>query len=87
MDYPVIIHKDKNTSYGVTIPDFPSVFTTGDSIEEALSNVQKAIELFYDGEKSKDVPNPSNIDSINKELLLNGGKMMFAEVNFDFIKK
>ena len=41
MRYPVVIHKDPQSAYGVTIPDLPGVFTMGDTIAEALANVNK----------------------------------------------
>jgi predicted RNase H-like HicB family nuclease len=47
MLYPVIIHKDQGSDYGVIVPDFPGVFSGGESLEEALKNVQEAIETFY----------------------------------------
>ena len=31
MKYPVIIHKDENPGYGVTIPDIPGCFACGDT--------------------------------------------------------
>ena len=43
MFIPVAIHKDDGTSYGVTVPDIPGVFSYGDSFEEALLNAKEAI--------------------------------------------
>jgi predicted RNase H-like HicB family nuclease len=55
MNFPVIIHKDNDSDYGVSIPDLPGCFSAGDSYEDALSNAREAIEchiegLFEDGE-------------------------------------
>ncbi len=36
MNYPVVIHKDKNSDYGVTVPDLPGCFSAGTTMEEAL---------------------------------------------------
>ena len=33
MLYAVVIHKDPETSYGVTVPDLPGCFSAGDTIE------------------------------------------------------
>ena len=38
MKYPVNIHKDDETGYGVTIPDIPGCFSYGDTQEEAILN-------------------------------------------------
>lgn len=49
MKYPVVIHKDKNSDYGVTFPDLPGCFSAGETIEEALANAQEAAECHIKG--------------------------------------
>lgn len=49
MIYPVVIHKEPNTSYGVTVPDLPGCFSAGDTMEEALRNAVEAIECHVEG--------------------------------------
>lgn len=44
MKYPVAIHKEKDSSFGVTVPDLPGCFSAGDSVEEALANTKEAIQ-------------------------------------------
>ena len=43
MLFPIAIHKDDGTSYGVTVPDVPGCYSFGDTIEEAISNAKEAI--------------------------------------------
>jgi predicted RNase H-like HicB family nuclease len=55
MRYPVVIHKDKSSDYGVTVPDLPGCFSAGETMEDALTHVVEAIEchlegLLFDGE-------------------------------------
>ena len=57
MFIPVAIHKDDGTSYGVTVPDIPGVFSYGDTFEHALLNAKEAITdhvmiLLEDGDYS-----------------------------------
>ncbi|MGD8631311.1 MAG: type II toxin-antitoxin system HicB family antitoxin [Gammaproteobacteria bacterium] len=49
MRYPVVIHKDKSSDYGVTVPDLPGCFSAGDTMEEALTNAVEAIECHLEG--------------------------------------
>ena len=49
MKYPVIIHKDEDSDYGVTFPDLPGCFSAGATIEEALHNAQEAAECHIEG--------------------------------------
>jgi predicted RNase H-like HicB family nuclease len=64
MRYPVIIHKDPNSDYGVTVPDLPGCFSAGETLDEALQQANEAIEchleaLMLDGEP---VPLPKSVD-------------------------
>jgi predicted RNase H-like HicB family nuclease len=45
MEFPVAIHKDAGSAYGVSVPDIPGCHSAGDSLEEALTNVRQAIKL------------------------------------------
>jgi predicted RNase H-like HicB family nuclease len=49
MHYPVVIHKDKTSDYGVTVPDLPGCFSAGSTMEETLTNVVEAIECHLEG--------------------------------------
>lgn len=43
MLFPIAIHKDPQSSYGVTVPDVPGCFSFGDTVDEALINAKEAI--------------------------------------------
>ncbi len=43
MLFPIAIHKQDGTSYGVTVPDIPGCFSYGDTIEDAITNSKEAI--------------------------------------------
>lgn len=49
MRFPIVIHKDKATDYGVIVPDLPGCYSAGDSVDEALSNAIEAIECHIEG--------------------------------------
>ena len=64
MRYPVIVHKDPESDYGVTVPDLPGCFSAGETLDEALMQVVEAIEchiegLLLDGEP---VPPPKTVE-------------------------
>ena len=58
--YPVVIHKDKKSAFGVTIPDLPGCFSAGTTLDEALRNVQEAVEVHLHGEDI--APEPTELD-------------------------
>ncbi|VVD93240.1 MULTISPECIES: type II toxin-antitoxin system HicB family antitoxin [Pandoraea] len=43
MEFPIAIHKDEGSTYGVTVPDVPGCFSWGDTIDEAIRNAKEAI--------------------------------------------
>lgn len=49
MRYPVVIHKDFDSDYGVTVPDLPGCFSAGISLDDALKNAVEAIECHVEG--------------------------------------
>ena len=44
MLYPVVVHKDQTSDYGVSVPDLPGCFSAGRTLDEALENIKEAIE-------------------------------------------
>ena len=41
--YIALVHKDKDTSYGVSFPDVPGCISAGDTFEEAIANAAEAL--------------------------------------------
>jgi len=39
-----------NFAHQVTIPDILGCFSHGDAQEEAIGNIQEAVELYYEGD-------------------------------------
>jgi len=64
MLYPVVIHKDRRSAYGVVVPDLPGCISAGDTIDEALANVREAIELHLEGmiEDGEAIPAPTALE-------------------------
>ncbi len=49
MQFPVVLHKDGGTGYGVTVPDLPGCFSAGDTPEEAIVSAHEAIACHVEG--------------------------------------
>ena len=45
MEFPVAIHKDPGSVYGVIVPDIPGCHSWGIDVENAIANVKRAIVL------------------------------------------
>lgn len=61
--YPVIFELEE-VGISAYVPDIPGCMTQGDSIEEALENVQEAIGLMLDNIAPENYPEPSKPNKI-----------------------
>ena len=82
-NYPVVIHKDADSDYGVTVPDLPGCFSAGPTMDDALANAVEAIAthvegLLLDGEA---IPGPKEIETHQGNPDYSGG--MWAVVAVD----
>lgn len=58
MQYPIFIHKDPDSDYGVTVPDLPGCFSAGKNIQDAMQNAREAIECHLEGLLADNDPIP-----------------------------
>jgi len=56
MEYIAYLHKDRDSDFGVSFPDFPGCVTAGKTLEEA-----QRMGMVEDGEA---VPEPSSLDAL-----------------------
>ncbi len=63
MRFPVVLHTDDGVRFGVTVPDLPGCFSTGNTFDESLDSVAEAIDLHLEGivESGGEVPTPHPI--------------------------
>jgi len=63
MQFPVVLHTDDGSHFGVTVPDLPGCFSGGNGVEHALESVREAIDLHLEGlvEDGGEVPTPRPI--------------------------
>jgi predicted RNase H-like HicB family nuclease len=43
MNFSVVVHKEPDSVYGVTVPDLPGCFSAGDTLDEALENTKEVM--------------------------------------------
>ena len=69
MRFPVIMEKDEDGIYVVTVPALPGCISDGRTVEEAISNIREAIRGFIDDMNADGEPISHDIDIIgNIEL-------------------
>lgn len=83
MRYPIVLHTDDGTRYGVTVPDLPGCFSAGDTFDEALDSVREAIDLHAEGmtEDGEDLPVPRSIAEHQRNPDYAGGVWAVVDVD------
>ncbi|MBC7785437.1 MAG: type II toxin-antitoxin system HicB family antitoxin [Burkholderiales bacterium] len=87
MYYPIAIHKDSGSDYGVTVPDLPGCFSAGSTVDEAMLMAREAIELYLDTlvEDGREVPVASDIELIRSRPEF--ADAIWAYVSADYKRK
>jgi predicted RNase H-like HicB family nuclease len=83
MYYSIVIHKDPDTSYGVTVPDLPGCFSAGDTMNEAVQNAVEAIECHIEGIllDNEDLPQAKDIEEYTLQPDYEGGVWALVQVD------
>ncbi|QEW07585.1 type II toxin-antitoxin system HicB family antitoxin [Nitrincola iocasae] len=83
MLYPVAIHHEKDSAYGVIVPDIPSCYSAGDTMEDAISNVVEAIDLHLESlvEEGGDIPQASSLEALIANEEFSGGVWLLVDVD------
>jgi len=83
MRYPIVIHKDKKSDYGVTVPDLPGCFSAGSTMDETLAMAREAIELHIEGliDEGLPIPDPTPIDRLRRKTDYTGGIWAVVEID------
>jgi predicted RNase H-like HicB family nuclease len=87
MRYPVVIHKDEHSDYGVSVPDIPGCYSAGSNYDDALTNVIEAIECHLEGllMDNESIPVGSTIDHWINEEDFQGGVWAFIDIDLSQI--
>jgi len=89
MKYPVLIHKESSSDFGVTVPDLAGCYSAGTTMEEALESAHEAIlthveVLLMDQEP---IPTPSSVESLLPEWNEKGAVWALVPVDLSVLSK
>jgi predicted RNase H-like HicB family nuclease len=65
-NYIGLIHKDADSQFGVSFPDFPGVVTAGTNLDDARAMAEEALTFHIEGlvEDGEAIPAPSALEEI-----------------------
>jgi len=61
LTYKILMHKEPEGTYTVSVPALPGCMTFGNSVEHAIQMAKEAIELYIEElhERDEDIPDDS----------------------------
>ena len=68
--YKILLTKEEEGGYMVTVPALPGCVTQGDNFEEAIAVAQEAIELYIEELKARGEKIPDNSNTLEYSLNL-----------------
>lgn len=82
MYYIAYLHKDHDSDFGVSFPDFPGCITAGKTLEEAHQMAAEALALHIAGmsEDNEAIPDPSLLDSLASDPAMKGAVAFLVNV-------
>ncbi len=84
--YIAVLHKDKDSDFGVSFPDFPGCITAGSSLEEAKEMAREVLPFHISGMQADGemIPEPMSLDAASKhEHAQNAQAFFLVEIPFE----
>jgi predicted RNase H-like HicB family nuclease len=82
MEYIAYLHKDRNSDFGVSFPDFPGCIAVGKTLDEARRLASEALALHVAGmkEDGEPIPRPSALDALANDPAMKGAVAFLVSV-------
>lgn len=83
--YIGLIHKEADSDYGVSFPDFPGVATVGTSLDDARAMAGEALAFHIEGLVSdgEAIPEPSSLEDVMADAQNRDGVAILVAVKTD----
>jgi predicted RNase H-like HicB family nuclease len=83
--YIGIVHKDPQSDYGVSFPDFPGAVAAAPTFKEAVEMAAKALLLNVEGmiAEGEAIPEPSTREQVLANAKHRGGKPVWVPLKTD----
>jgi len=84
-NYIGLIHKDADSDFGVSFPDFAGVVTAGSNLDEARAMAEEALAFHIQGlvEDGEAIPEPSTLEEVMSDPDNRSGVAILVAVKSD----
>jgi predicted RNase H-like HicB family nuclease len=70
LTYRILLNKESEGGYTVTVPSLPGCITYGETIEDSIDMAKEAIELYIESLKAHGEPIPDETSTLEYSLTL-----------------
>jgi predicted RNase H-like HicB family nuclease len=83
--YIGLIHKEADSDYGVSFPDFPGVVTAGTSLDDARHMAEEALAFHIEGlvADGEAIPEPSSLEAVMADPANRDGVAILVDAKTD----
>ena len=84
-NYVGLVHKDADSHFGVSFPDFPGLVTAGIDLDDARRMAEEALTLHLEGmaEDGDAIPPPSSLEDVMSDPHNRSGVVMLVSMQTD----
>lgn len=84
-NYVGIIHKEPDSDYGVSFPDFPGCVTAGIDLDDARAMAEEALAFHVEGmiEDGEPIPEPSSLEKVMLDPIAREGVAILVPLKID----
>jgi predicted RNase H-like HicB family nuclease len=83
--YIGVVHKDADSDYGISFPDFPGAVTAARTVDEVVEMAQEALALHVEGmlAEGESIPEPSSFEQVRAEPEFSNGVPVWVPLKTD----
>jgi len=83
MEYIAYLHKDRESDFGVSFPDFPGCITAGKTLDEAGRNAAEALKMHIEGmlADGDEIPEASSLDDLAGDRAMKGAVVFLVSID------
>lgn len=83
LKYPITLHPSPEGGYGVEIEDLPGCISQGETVEEAVRNIEEACRLWLEVayEDGLDIPLPREEREYSGNIIVRGSKSLHRRLD------
>ncbi len=74
--YIAIVHKDRDSAFGIHFPDLPGCFAAADRLDDVMQNARDALALYFEDQAEIEASSIERIRDLASEDLAEGAMLM-----------